>query len=426
MAILICFASCDNGSTSGGGTQKSSIDYTLGDAPSENLILGKENFSVEENPDGIYIKFAIPKKAVAYKIYIDGVGLVTENYSIKDLPEDNFFYPFLDPNEEYAVRVVFLEEEKPDNEGFIIGYQSGGDGVVGWFDVNAKAGENSKGLVRLKDFGEIKVENNGDFKYTKKTAFDDKNCPTWNDYDWVVNTAVVEGVSWMHEGRKTKWLGEIYIPHETLAQTRNLYTTKYYWRSGEALKIDFICYRPMMSYTDKEGNPYTYQWAGSTVDTPQLKSEEEMFTDIDITKSADVAKIQGTWTIKDEEWDDTKNNVHIVFYVTLIINNNNVKNFESCIYTKLDGGIFTETEAKDLVDGDNSYELSEDSKTIIEKFDEYEESLSEYFADRKYDDGSTRHYDLKLFKDGTSLRIIRSGKNEDGKDYSYFSDFKKQ
>lgn len=350
MAILFCFASCDNGSTSGGGTQKSSIDYTLGDAPSENLILGKENFSVEENPDGIYIKFAIPKKAVAYKIYIDGVGLVTENYSIKDLPEDNFFYPFLDPNEEYAVRVVFLEEEKPDNEGFIIGYQSGGDGVVGWFDVNAKAGENSKGLVRLKDFGEIKVENNGDFKYTKKTAFDDKNCPTWNDYDWVVNTAVVEGVSWMHEGRKTKWLGEIYIPHETLAQTRNLYTTKYYWRSGEALKIDFICYRPMMSYTDKEGNPYTYQWAGSTVDTPQLKSEEEMFTDIDITKSADVAKIQGTWTYK-SEWDSNDYGIpyHTAYINTLVITDSNVKSNQSYTYTKRNGQCFSKEELYEMI-----------------------------------------------------------------------------
>ena len=182
-----------------------------------------------------------------------------------------------------------------------------------------------------------------------------------------------------------------------------------------------------MFYTDKEGNEYKYQWASSTVDTPQLKSEEEMFTDIDITKSADVAKIQGTWTIKDEEWDDTKNNVHIVFYVTLIINNNNVKNFESCIYTKLDGGIFTETEAKDLVDGDNSYELSEDSKTIIEEFDEYEESLSEYFADYSSNSSSyTEHYDFKLFEDGTSLRIIRSGKNKDGQDYSYSNDYKKQ
>lgn len=49
--------------------------------------------------------------------------------------------------------------------------------MVGWFDVNAKAGENSKGLVRLKDFGEIKVENNGDFKYTKKPRSTIKTVP---------------------------------------------------------------------------------------------------------------------------------------------------------------------------------------------------------------------------------------------------------
>ena len=71
---------------------------------------GNKNFSVEEdNKEGIYINyFAIPQNANSYRVYIDGIGQVTENYfGVGKLTRGEFLYPFLEPNKEYTVRVVF-------------------------------------------------------------------------------------------------------------------------------------------------------------------------------------------------------------------------------------------------------------------------------------------------------------------------------
>ena len=71
--------------------------------------------------------------------------------------------------------------------------------------------------------------------------------------------------------------------------------------------------------------------------------------------------------------------------------------------------------------------ISNDSKTLTVKYENSEEPLSEYFKDYTSSSGSyTCHYDLKLFADGSSLKIIRSGKDYDGTDYSYWTDYKKQ
>ncbi|MBD5434807.1 MAG: hypothetical protein HDR35_11025 [Treponema sp.] len=85
-------------SNPGSDDSSSDIRHSLRDDVSEELKI-KENFSAVQNADGIQIKFTIPKDANAYEVYIDRIGLVTENFfGVGNMTEDDFFYPFLAPN----------------------------------------------------------------------------------------------------------------------------------------------------------------------------------------------------------------------------------------------------------------------------------------------------------------------------------------
>lgn len=301
--------------------------------------------------------------------------------------------------------------------------------MTGWFETNATAGAKSKGEVRLKHKGTIEVKDTGDFRFTKMPEFD--GASVFTNYDWQENIGLVEGISWEHGAeRKTKWRAQFPIPKADLTKWCNLYTdagTKG-WKDDEFIKIDFLCIRPCLEY-NYNGKTYRYQWETFCYETPYLGDEALLWTTININNSADVAKIKGTWTGK-YEWDETEHflaKVHVVENETLIIAGDTVKHNYLYTYTKLDGGTFTETEAKDLVDDLNSYKLSEDRQTIIETYENEGTSLlSECFANF-YDekDRGTGHFDLKLFKDKSALKIICSGTNSEG-NYSYYEIYKKQ
>ncbi|MDE7290699.1 MAG: hypothetical protein K2N58_01490, partial [Treponemataceae bacterium] len=490
----------------GSDDSSSDIRHSIRDDVSEELKI-KENFSAAQNADGIQIKFAIPKDTNSYEVYIDGIGLVTENYfGVGNMAEDDFFYPFLTPNKEYTIQVVFFGAEV-EIDGWNYG-RPDGDGLIGWFDVKATAGANSKGEVRLNDFGKITVEKNGDFKFTKKPAFENESLIQ----DWILGIGLSEGVSWLHDDRRSKWLTEIDIPNkEILNKKYNFYT--YPRPYGDVTKVDFIVYRPKLFY-EYGGKEYKYQWDGYTLDT-NCRAEEFLLANIDIKKSEDVAKIQGTWKYV-WEGDVEVYNIpcHGVCNETFVISGNNVKNNWSYTYTKRNGSAFTKKEianwcsyyfsdtlpndcfyyeegefyydfpnydssnedtsvgeskedstgddypkpvepstpnenvsdktdtvsrfAVKSSDGKTAYKykiytldsnvtLSSDSKTLTVKYENGEQPLSEYFADYTSSSGSyTCYYDLKLFADGSSLKIICSGKNDNGTDYSYGSDYKKQ
>lgn len=227
------------------------VDHSLGDDLPENLKIPETGSSAEEKAEGIFIKFVIPKDTNAYELYIDGIGLVTENYGVKNTTEDDFFYPFVTPNKEYTIRVKFLKEEV-EKDGWCLGRPD--DGIIGWFDVTAKAGEDSKGEVRLTSKGIIDVKKNGEFKFTKKPAF--QNEDLLGD-DWKVEIGLVEGISWMYGAeRRTKW-HSMAIPKDDLTKSIDLYQDQK--SEGTEYSIDFICVRPIMNYPH-EGKTYRYQW----------------------------------------------------------------------------------------------------------------------------------------------------------------------
>lgn len=390
-------------------------NHSLGEISEELKIeetdsSGNKNFSAEEdNKEGVYVEFAIPKNANSYKVLIDGIGQVTEDYfGVGNKTEDDFFYPFLEPNKEYTVRVIFQKEEKIDSQGYTVNTP---DYEIGYFDITAKAGAQSKGEVFLEDFGKVQVEKNGDFKFTKKTAFHNENL--LKD-EWVMEIGLNEGVSWMHPDRRSKWLTQIQIPCKKLGETYNFYTYPRYW--GDVTKVDFIAYRPIMYYEYGE-KQYRYQWDGYALDT-NCKPESELWTKIDISKDADVAKITGTWTRIDWEDDyDYDIPVHVVHNAVMTITNNKVKTTRHIIYTKLNGSAFTDEDVSKVIYYDeNEYELSKDRKTLTEISSYAEADISELLDE---------NLDLKLFDGGKILRATELW-TENGEVHNSYIDYQKQ
>ncbi len=486
MALLFSFASCDNGSTSGGKpsqggngsqddiSQSPGIDYSLGTPPDENLKIPDDKITAEENcADGIYIKYAIPqgKNVQSCTACIDGIGLVYENYGLEGESEGELFYPFVTPGKEYTVRFVFNSKEIERD-----GWNYGGAECVGWFDAKAKAGSKSKGEVRLTDKGEIEVKANGDFRFTKRPAFEGESRLDANG-GWYMNVCLVEGVSWLHDDRKTKWRGELNVPSAERENTINLYTydENDSWRNGGDWEIDFLCIRPRMKYTydDKE---YTYQWDGFTEENLQLKPKAELWSEIDVSNPADVKKIVGTWNRHFEDYRGygSPDDLLWVNYIedkTLIIDSMNVTATDVSTYTKADGDAFTKDDLLKLISyydyygetgngiaaskvedfektldnesrvlkfekilyekGDAMEEtfyyriyyldsntiLSDNMRTITKKYDGEPELISEYFAD------DLKHYGVELFDNGTALRIV-DGHYENGD--KHYIDYKKQ
>lgn len=71
--------------------------------------------------------------------------------------------------------------------------------------------------------------------------------------------------------------------------------------------------------------------------------------------------------------------------------------------------------------------LSSDGKTLVEKYENSEQPLSEYFGDYYYGEGGKyiRHYQLKLFQNGRELQVLTYGTDEEGY-YEWPDVYKKQ
>ena len=456
MAILFSFAACNNSSSSSGDDDTS----VSGQGNSEAYRLSDDYFEVKDCEDGIFLECTVPGGLNRTQVFIDGIGQIVDDIVYNEnKTKGHFFYPFLDPGKKYTVLVKFLRDEDFDEDGYCLGHVYTSD-TVGWFETEVTAGSKSKGEVSIEDFGELKVEKNGDFKFTKMPVFHNENLLADK---WDMEIGLNEGISWLHPDRRSKWITQIQIPCKKLGETYNFYTYPRPW--GDVTKVDFIIYRPIMDYEYGE-KQYRYQWDGYTLDTnctPYL----ELWTNIDITKDEDVKKLQGTWTIK-SEWDGDGISYHCIYTDFYTFVDKTVKHESSYTYTKIDGTPFTKEELYNLAANlnvrytkillseaaefekelavdptvlkyekdiltDEYYEyriyrlgsnntVSSDGKTLTNKYTNGG-ALSEYFADYSDSSGYSEHYDLKIFDD--VLRIIRSGKDKD-EDYEYYSEYKKQ
>ena len=432
LATLICFASCDNGSMSGGGTQnsQSSINYSLGDPPKSDP-LPEDKYSIDEKiSEGIYIEFDIPtsENYWATRVYIEGLGPVAEEVQYTDQSKTRgcFYYPFVEAGKEYTIRFVFLRKEEQNEEGFVIDYK-GDDGSIGWFETNVTAGSQSKGEVRFTSKGKIDVNKNGDFRFTERPTFQNEYLL---DGKWEVEIGLVEGVSWAHGAeRRTNWREAVVIPLAKLTNTCNLFDLST-WPHG----IDFVCVRPIMYY-EHDGKTYKYQW-DSFVQDIFYPPKADILETIDINNPADVAKIKGTWKFEtgwdyDSPFDNTVIPIKVKQNKTLIISVD-VQNLEYTIIeviTKRDASVFTQEEENHFIinyDGDTSKvmsEISDDKKTITQQR-WAKTTLSEYFENLE-DDNCTINYELKLFEDN-ELWVFESKKINGNLVYSYSDPYTKQ
>lgn len=236
------------------------INYALGDPPKSEQ-LPEESYTVieDEDSEGIYIEFDIPEseKYWTTRVYIEGLGAVAEEVQYTDTNKTRgcFYYPFVEAGKEYTIRFVFLRDEDRDENNPDISFgHLGDDGSIGWFETKVKAGSQSKGEVRFTSKGQIDVKKNGEFKFTKKPAF--QNEDLLGD-DWKVEIGLVEGISWMYGAeRRTKW-HSMAIPKDDLTKSIDLYQDQK--NEGTEYSIDFICVRPIMNYPH-EGKTYRYQW----------------------------------------------------------------------------------------------------------------------------------------------------------------------
>ena len=269
LSLLICFASCDNGSISGGNSEDSQsdqnnqfdINYSLGDAPQSNPLQEGQDYNKIDVDEGIYIKFDIPttEKYWTTRVYIKGLGPVAEEvqYTDQNKTKGCFYYPFVEAGKEYTIRFVFLRDEDRDKEGFVINYQ-GDDGSIGWFETKVTAGAQSKGEVRFTSKGKIDVKKNGDFRFTEKPTFQNEYLL---DGKWEAEIGLVEGVSWAHGAeRRTNWHSmQETIPSYKLTESINLYKDQKNEKNENKYSIDFICVRPILYY-EHDGKKYKYQW----------------------------------------------------------------------------------------------------------------------------------------------------------------------
>lgn len=374
-----------------------SISYSLGTPPAENLNFEKLGlgFSAEEDSEGIYLEFDIPKEISHYRVSIEGLGAVAE--SVYELDENKtkgcFFYPFVDAGKVYTIRIVFLRKEDEDKDGFSLGHV-GDDGTIGWFQTNAKAGLKSKGEVRLTSKGEIFVDKKGNFKFTKRPTFQNEHLL---GNDWAVNMGLVEGVSWEHGAeRKTKW-NSAEIPQAAITTLYNLYDAEYTIGWGNPIVIDFICVRPVKHYKHNDGKTYNYQWESFTKDIfyPQ---KIITFEDIDTSNPSQIGRIYGTWKWSDA-WGD--NGSH-KYTETLVISAQKIEREYSNI-----NGTTVMAQGKESWDSLSAY---------LEK--EYFENDESYIPNRQ----------LKLFEDSDlgRLQVITSFTDSEGEPHTWTDVYNRQ
>lgn len=229
---------------------------------------GPKNLTLtpESCDDGILIKIENPPQATIENanhfmyVFIDGIGNTCQDtYNIVDggTPKE-YFFPYVQENRTYKVRIWFAYEEKDENDTTIP--DSGK--VLSWNEINVKASGGKGGdLMVVSPQEVISIDANGNFKL-KAPEFAQEP----SDFDWEMMVQTFEGQSWNIENSKGwKYLGEMYVPKSEINSTHNIheYLEAVPW-SAEGT-IEFICIVPRIKYT-RGGKEWTYRCQTVTKD----------------------------------------------------------------------------------------------------------------------------------------------------------------
>ncbi len=215
--------------------------------------------------DGILIKIENPPQATIEKaeytmfVFIDGIGNTCQDvYDIDGNPPKEYFFPYVQKDKTYNVRIWFSREEK-DEGGAII---SDTGKVLSWNEINVKANGGKGGDLMLVSPQEvISIDANGNFKL-KAPEFAQEP----SDFNWEMMVQPFEGQSWNVENSKGwKYLGEMYVPKSEINSTHNIheYLDAVPWSSEGT--IEFICIVPRIEYTRGE-KKWTYRCQTVTKD----------------------------------------------------------------------------------------------------------------------------------------------------------------
>lgn len=220
----------------------------------------------ESCDDGILIKIANPPQATIelanyfMNVFIDGIGNVyQEVYDIKNTPKE-FFFPYVQKDRTYAVRIWFNCEQK-DESGAII---ADANKVLSWSETNVKANGGKGGDLMIVSPQEVtSIDASGNFKLKAPEFVQEPS-----DFDWEMMVQPFEGQSWNVENSKGwKYLGEMYVPKSKINSTHNIheYLEANIWASEGT--IEFICIVPRIKYTrEGEEKEWTYRWTAVTKD----------------------------------------------------------------------------------------------------------------------------------------------------------------
>lgn len=220
----------------------------------------------ESCDEGILIKIANSPQATIKQaeytmfVFIDGIGYVCQDvYDSKNTPKE-YFFPYVQKDRTYAVRIWFTRNEK-DESGATI---PNSDEVLSWNETNVKASGGKGGdLMVVSPQEVISIDANGNFKL-KAPEFAQEP----SDFDWEMMVQPFEGQSWNVENSKGwKYLGEMYVPKSKINATYNIqeYLEAVPWSSEGT--IEFICIVPRIKYTrEGEEKEWTYRCTAVTKD----------------------------------------------------------------------------------------------------------------------------------------------------------------
>lgn len=210
--------------------------------------------------DGILIKIANPPQATIehadyfMRVFIDGIGSVCQQfYSLDGEVPNDFFFPYVQKDKTYKVRIWFLCEEKDENNATI---PNSGE-VLLWNEINVKANGGKGGDVMIVSPQEVtSIDASGNFKL-KAPEFAQEP----SDFNWEITVEHYQGQSWSVENSNGwKWLGMMYVPKSEINSTHNIYDGF----STEGT-VEFINIFPRIVYTRDEKS-WEYRWPSVTKD----------------------------------------------------------------------------------------------------------------------------------------------------------------
>ena len=232
---------------------------------------GPKDLTLTPEPcdEGILIKIENPPQATIehadyfMRVFIDGIGSVCQQfYSLGgDVPND-FFFPYVQKDKTYKVRIWFLCEKKDENNATI---PNSGE-ILSWNEINIKANGGKGGDVMIVSPQEVtSIDASGNFKL-KAPEFAQEP----SDFNWEITVEHYQGQSWSVENSNGwKWLGVMYVPKSEINSTHNIheYLEVNTWASEGT--IEFICIVPRIKYTRDEKpdeKSWEYRWPSVTKD----------------------------------------------------------------------------------------------------------------------------------------------------------------